>query len=303
MRNVTLEEYFERVRGLPLPSDTQFRNFARHVSIAHSWYKHLSLTVGATFIVFLDPSAGGDFPPAQPRLHHAWQTTDRYRREFGHLAYAWRHNGDPVRPLSTDYALNARASLTGNIATLVDRRETPVLVLADEIVADCGFLLYPFVNDNEVLAWKFEQAFTDMEHGRLDHPCRELIVEFSKATRAVARAWEEIRKHCAEAGVSMASCDSLGNPIADSSDYFTAEQKFQGEQARRQGGSADSQGVDDGLTPRQRNYLLARAERHLAWNRLRSHETNKIDEALLRLRTYLIRAGLGLSSPVVPLQN
>ena len=142
-----------------------------------------------------------------------------------------------------------------------------------------------------------------MEHGRLEHPCRELIVDFSKAARAVTCASEEIRMHCAQAGISMASCDSIGNPTADSRQYFTAERKFLENLALRQPGSADSQGADDGLAPRQRDYLLARAKRELAWNRLRSHETSKIDEALVRLRTHLACAGIEPSWPAVPLQS
>src|SRR5262249_42742457 len=46
------------LRSLPRSTDEQYREFARHVAEAHSWYKHLPSSTGGQFVVFLAPDAG-----------------------------------------------------------------------------------------------------------------------------------------------------------------------------------------------------------------------------------------------------
>jgi hypothetical protein len=52
------EGYLEVVRALRRPTDVQTDCFARYVSAAHSWYKHLPLAPWVPFFLFLDPNAG-----------------------------------------------------------------------------------------------------------------------------------------------------------------------------------------------------------------------------------------------------
>jgi hypothetical protein len=100
---------------LPRPTDDRYREFAKHVSEAHSWYKHLPLLTGGRFVVFLAPDSGirglvarlegtgyqlmtppegPMFTEANPRLHYSWKTSEEYRRRFGYLDYANRkHDG------------------------------------------------------------------------------------------------------------------------------------------------------------------------------------------------------------------
>src|SRR4051794_20053950 len=88
------------LRSLPRPTDEQYREFARHIGEAHSWYKPLPLLTGGQFVVFLAPDSGigrlvarlgGEgyqlvtpaegpvFTEENPRLHYSWKTSQEYR--------------------------------------------------------------------------------------------------------------------------------------------------------------------------------------------------------------------------------
>src|SRR6266404_7771274 len=58
---LALQQYFALIRGVPLPSSAQRRNFVDYVTSAHSWYKHLPKYLpGAPFYFFIDKFAGCD---------------------------------------------------------------------------------------------------------------------------------------------------------------------------------------------------------------------------------------------------
>ena len=53
-----ISEYRRLVMRSPRPSEEQMRTFAHHVSLDHSWYKHLPETGnGEPFFFWLDPHA------------------------------------------------------------------------------------------------------------------------------------------------------------------------------------------------------------------------------------------------------
>ena len=92
--------YTVLVQTLPEPTEEQAREFARFVTGAHSWYKHLARTTDAPVVFFLDPNAGRDRVHVSPgestyvdrtdesrRFHYTWMTTEAYRRRFGHWTY------------------------------------------------------------------------------------------------------------------------------------------------------------------------------------------------------------------------
>ena len=95
-----LGEYRELLAGVPMPSREQIEAFARFVSTAHSWYKHLPIwPPGVPMNFFLDPGAGAQrIVDARGRVdqvdrlergfHHSWLPTAKYRDSFGHAAYA-----------------------------------------------------------------------------------------------------------------------------------------------------------------------------------------------------------------------
>ena len=93
-------EYVSAVRELPQPSWAQTERFARYVSGAHSWYKHLSIHPKVPLVFFLDPGAGmnrvhtrtGELALVETtdesrQFHYTWQTIRDYRRRFGHWNY------------------------------------------------------------------------------------------------------------------------------------------------------------------------------------------------------------------------
>src|SRR5215472_1749867 len=58
---LSLQEYLAVIRGLPLPTSEQRRQFVDYVTGAHSWYKHLPRHLpGQPFYFFIDRYAGCD---------------------------------------------------------------------------------------------------------------------------------------------------------------------------------------------------------------------------------------------------
>jgi hypothetical protein len=92
--------YLRLIRTLPRPTWEQTVRFAWFVAGAHSWYKHLPVDKEVPFLFFLDPHAGKnlvmtrtgeramvEITDESTRFHYTWQTTETYRRRFGHWNY------------------------------------------------------------------------------------------------------------------------------------------------------------------------------------------------------------------------
>jgi hypothetical protein len=101
--NAGTQDYLGVVRQLPRPTVAQTERFARYVSSAHSWYKHLPVDPKVPFVFYLDPGAGMSLVQTQggetalveitdesTRFHYTWQKTEDYRRRFGH----WNYHAD-----------------------------------------------------------------------------------------------------------------------------------------------------------------------------------------------------------------
>lgn len=96
---LTLTDYVSLTAALPTPTLKQMEDFARFVSHAHSWYKHLPLLPpGVPFHFFIDPFAGMQrvvAPNGTLQLtervgkgfHYSWLPTEEYRNRFGYLAF------------------------------------------------------------------------------------------------------------------------------------------------------------------------------------------------------------------------
>jgi hypothetical protein len=94
------ESYYEIARSLPRPTIEQTIRFAWFVAGAHSWYKHLPADRKVPFVFFLDPTAGKylvimqtgeramvEVTDQSNHFHYTWQTTETYKRRFGHWNY------------------------------------------------------------------------------------------------------------------------------------------------------------------------------------------------------------------------
>src|SRR6516164_1707302 len=93
-------DYLPVIQQLPRPTLAQTERFARFVSGAHSWYKHLPVCPKVPFVFYLDPGAGMSLVRTRTgetalvavtdestRFHYTWQKTEDYRRRFGHWNY------------------------------------------------------------------------------------------------------------------------------------------------------------------------------------------------------------------------
>jgi hypothetical protein len=97
---LSLQEYLAVIRGLPLPTSAQRREFVEYVSGAHSWYKHLPRHLpGEPFYFFMDRYAGCDcvvrkdgsramVEREKQGFHYSAIPTAEYRTRFGYLGYA-----------------------------------------------------------------------------------------------------------------------------------------------------------------------------------------------------------------------
>jgi len=66
----SLQQYLALIRGLPLPTSEQRRDFVGYVTSAHSWYKHLPRYLpGTPFYFFIDRYAGYDRIALQDGSH------------------------------------------------------------------------------------------------------------------------------------------------------------------------------------------------------------------------------------------
>lgn len=76
--------YLAAVAALPRPTPQQIADYACFVSECHSWYKHLCLTPGEPFQLYLSPHPDGYSSPG----HYASHPADFHVEHFGHFEFA-----------------------------------------------------------------------------------------------------------------------------------------------------------------------------------------------------------------------
>src|SRR5437763_8828458 len=102
--NLGTKDYLGIVQDLRCPTLAQTERFARFVSSAHSWYKHLPIHPKMPFVFYLDPGAGMnrvrtrtgetalvEITDESTRFHYTWQKSVDYRRRFGYWNYHAAH--------------------------------------------------------------------------------------------------------------------------------------------------------------------------------------------------------------------
>ena len=145
----------EQMRDLPQPTPDQQQAFVDYIKTAHSWYKHLPLLDGGTFIVFLSPKAGiGWEQIISPQLPFG-NSVERYCKSFGFLDYICMVGGNQF--LS----------------------RTKTVELPDRIYDRCTFKLYPYVYPeyNFNLFHIHKEAMTSLHKGAYN-PAREQLLRW-----------------------------------------------------------------------------------------------------------------------------
>jgi hypothetical protein len=162
-RLITLEE----MRSLPEPTPDQQRRFVKHISNAHSWYKHLPLLTGGRFVVFLARDAGEDYPLCHPTLPYG-NDTARYRRAFGHLDYMYAPDGKCFF------------------------RDMPTVLLPENYIKEYSFVVYPYVkNTYYEPSWFHHEAIMQLRLG-VYHPERERVLEWEDVTLELFQAYRAL---------------------------------------------------------------------------------------------------------------
>lgn len=162
------------IRTLPLPTPAQHRQFVAHLKDAHSWYKHLSLIDGGTFVVFLNPHAGEEYPTQHPSLP-CGNHVEGYRQAFGYLDYLYSYDG---RSFARD---GGGKDIQGS-------------GLPAELLERCSFILYPYVSSE--FYWSVHQADVIRIQAGTPHRERSHLLAWYEAARALeySQAHEEVSK-------------------------------------------------------------------------------------------------------------
>lgn len=152
---MNLAEYMDWIRDAPLPSERQYETFIFHVLRVHSWYK-TSLRYGIECVVFLDPNVGGELAGQQvgDLTWYGGPDNRQYRETYGCLAYQWRRRGPTFagpgipkhREYRSDYYMDTVVA-----GQLAKRKDYPNPDLPREIIQQCSFVIYPYVNPKEFL--------------------------------------------------------------------------------------------------------------------------------------------------------
>jgi hypothetical protein len=155
------------VKSLPKPTDSQWLAFEKHLVGVHSWYKHLPLFGGGDFVVFLAPDAGVNYPTQHPRLPIE-NTSESYRRAFGHLDYMWRI------PPEESFC----------------RDGSPTILLDNELMRVGRFNLYPYIS--EEFYWSVhEEAIARIQKGDKHTHAAEIIKAYD-ADLQLEQLWENL---------------------------------------------------------------------------------------------------------------
>jgi hypothetical protein len=162
-RTITLEE----MRSLPEPTPDQRRRFVKHISNAHSWYKHLPLLTGGRFVVFLASDAGEGYPLCHPTLPYGNDTAG-YHRAFGHLDYMYAHD--------------SKCFL----------KDMPTLLFPENYIIEYSFVVYPYVkNTYYEPSWFHPEAISQLRSGAY-HPERERVLEWEDVTLELFQAYRAL---------------------------------------------------------------------------------------------------------------
>jgi hypothetical protein len=147
MRTLTLDEYRHLLRDMPAPAQERLEEFARFVSTAHSWYKHLPIwPPGVPMRFFLDPCAGMDRVVDRrgrvryeyrhrPGFHYSSLKTAEYRDRFGTAAFA---RGAGTGTLVSFERSNRSRIVPNDDEPLVFDRDRKELVALPEEVVEAG---------------------------------------------------------------------------------------------------------------------------------------------------------------------
>jgi hypothetical protein len=158
-RLITLEE----MRSLPKPTPDQERRFVKHISNAHSWYKHLPLLTGGKFVVFLARDAGENYALCHPTLPYGNDTAG-YRQAFGHLDYM--------------YADHDKCFF----------RDMPSILLPEDYIEKYSFVVYPYVkNTYYAPSWFHHEGISQLRSG-VYHPERARVLEWEDVTLELFQA-------------------------------------------------------------------------------------------------------------------
>jgi hypothetical protein len=157
--------YLKQIATLPFPTVDKIQRFKEHLVQVHSWYKHLPLSQGATFIIYLEPNLDREYPLKHPALPFG-NSKEGYQKAFGHLYYRYRIDGHWYEDYSTQL-VNGK------------RKNIPFTPLLTANLSRWSTTLYPYCHQEfEEGISLFEEELQQIIQGQKQHPQAELLIHW-----------------------------------------------------------------------------------------------------------------------------
>jgi hypothetical protein len=206
------------IRQLPRPTLAQTERFARYVSGAHSWYKHLPVRPKVPFVFFLDPGAGMnrvhtrtrevalvEITDKSKKFHYTWQKTEDYRRRFGFWNYHAPYGMSFMFAGEGGVVSTAGAGL--KILTAEGDWVSVPPELVDKGTAQLNAMVHPMPN---LLIWSYRPD----RYGLSDVPAAEDTGFPATAHDILRRVWSVLQEYRSAApqpleAISQKTCDAV----------------------------------------------------------------------------------------------
>jgi len=171
-------EYVEKILNLPVPTQEQVKRFKEYLLDVHSWYKHISLIEGGTFVIYLEPDLDREYPTRHPKLPFG-NTKEGYQKAFGHLHYQYRINDFWYQDFKNKI-INGK------------RIECDLTKIPKAYKNNWSFKLYPYCHYNIEESFRsFDKVFIKIEN-RTDIPNAELLNQWKKHIVIKNNIWNNL---------------------------------------------------------------------------------------------------------------
>lgn len=160
-------EYLEEIRSITLPTEDQIKNFVTYITNAHSWYKHLPLQTGSSFVLFFEPDLDRKYPTNRQLFPHFCEDKTDYFKQFGHLSFMWLNDSEWQQDFGPC------------------RKNIPT-----ELKKVCSLTLFPYCHyDFENAISLFKLDFQKMQQGYF-YPHSDLLLKWREKFNQLNHIWE-----------------------------------------------------------------------------------------------------------------
>ncbi len=202
----------KKIKEILKPTEVQLKLFAQHIANCHSWYKHLPLITGGSFVVFLDINAGINYPNFHPKLPYG-NSAEKYKEAFGCLNYCYKTNSKESWQFDNN-SIVKNPFVADNIG------------FSNYMLDKCSFKLYPFISEEFVETYEYHKnGFEKIRNGEY-HPYGKQLLKLEKLHFKKVQLWENLTEEEMETIISISDYSVYKSSISDKmNDYINAEEE------------------------------------------------------------------------------